>query len=87
LLQQRIKTAKKAFSYKNNVQSVTEGNRRRVEIEEHRFDIHRSGIQSRWNHEIYYGDLRVPQQLLSAKPQVSGEFIFQQDSAGAYTAW
>jgi len=36
--------------------------------------------------ETYYCDLLLLQQLLSAKSQVSGEFIFEQDIAPAYNA-
>jgi len=42
------------------------------------FDIHRSRVS---DDEIYYSDVLLSEQLLPTIHQISGEFVFQQDSA------
>ena len=55
----------------------TDGNRQRVESGQRDwFDIYHPVLKV---DETCYCDLLLLQQLLSAKPQISGEFIFQQD--------
>jgi len=68
-------------SHKSDVQSVTEADRWGVKIELHR-DIRRSGTQIRWNIVLWLlASVTTVAAWQPAIPQVSVEFIFQQNSA------
>jgi len=81
LLQQIILTAPTTFIAQKYVESAADGDRRPVEINLHRFDICVSGTQIDGTITVTcfcHNGCCLPY------PQISDEFIFQQDKAPAY---